>query len=957
MNHRGKRASISQLPLPSSSGMRGWKAPMTSPENSPASETERRTRTLLVVFLVLMMILPLFGSGISLLVDWIWFAEEGFGVIYRTTLKAKIAMSGWASLGFFLFAGVNILIARSVSRRYGFQPPQGSVEFPTLDRLGGVLKKIVWLGLALAAYGLGTWATSHWQDYLLFSNSEPFGEVDPLLGLDLGFYLFELPFIRFVFHWTLVGLVLTAIACIFFYLLEGGVAATPKGAKVAPPVRVHLLGLAGLFFLGLAYNFRLSMYDLLYSPRGVVFGASYTDVHASLPVYWILLGLSVLIAVSCFLAPMVGKLRYPVFGLVALVGVGFLGGKIYPELMQRFSVAPNEIEKEKEYIEFNIKFTQKAYGLDRFEERGFPAEEGLTLDSIRNNQGTISNIRLWDHKPLLSTFGQLQEIRPYYDFNDVDNDRYWLDGTYRQISLSPRELSYDDLPSKVWINQHMTYTHGYGLCLGPVNETTSTGQPNLFIKNIPPVSNVNLQVTRPEIYFGEMGNEYCVVKTNEKEFDRPPEGQETDNRYIKYKGESGLAIGSFWRRLLFALKFGELKFIFSDAIRDESRVMIYRRIQQRAERLTPFLLFDNDPYMVIGEKGRLWWILDGYTVSAHYPYSEPVSREINYIRNSVKVTINAYDGRTRFYLADPDDPIIRVYSKIFPGVFRPLDEMPKDLRAHMRYPQDLFSIQAEMYAVYHMSNPRIFYSREDLWRVAQVASGGGAPSPMKPYYTIMKLPEVGQTEEFILMTPFTPARKNNMIAWMAARCDGKDYGKVLVFNFPKQKLIYGPQQIESRIDQQPEISQQLSLWDQGGSKVIRGTLLVIPIENSLLYVEPLYLAAEATDGALPEMRRVIVSYADQVVMEESLEEALAQIFGGEVDGQALPQPLSPSSGTGAAAGAAPPTPTVSRELKNLAREANRFYRQAEKKLRQGDLAGYEAEIKKLGDVLRGMERQ
>lgn len=913
---------------------------------------------LLVVFLVLMMILPLLGSGIDLLVDWIWFEEEGFGVIYRTTLKAKIAMSAWASLGFFLFAGVNILVARSVSRRYGFQPPQGSVEFPTLDRLGGFLKKLIWLGLALVAYGIGTWATSHWQDYLLFSNSEPFGEVDPLLGLDLGFYLFELPFIRFVFHWTLVGLVLTAIACIFFYLLEGGVAATPKGAKVAPPVKVHLLGLAGLFFLGIAYNFRLSMYDLLYSPRGVVFGASYTDVHASLPVYKILLFLSVLIALFCFLSPMLGTLRYPVLGLVALVGVGFLGGKIFPELMQRFSVAPNEIEKEKKYIEFNIKFTQKAYGLDRFEERSFPAEEGLTLESIRNNQGTISNIRLWDHKPLLATFGQLQEIRPYYDFKDVDNDRYWLNGTYRQISLSPRELSYDDLPSKVWINQHMTYTHGYGLCLGPVNETTRTGQPNLFIKNIPPVSNVDLHVTRPEIYFGEMGNEYCIVKTNEKEFDRPPEGQEKDNVYTIYQGESGLAIGSFWRRLLFALKFGEQKIIFSDAIRDESRVMIYRRIGERAARLTPFLRFDNDPYMVIDKKGHLWWMLDGYTTSKFYPYSKPVAPgDINYIRNAVKVTINAYDGRTRFYLADADDPLIRVYDQIFPGVFHPLDEMPKDLRAHIRYPQDLFSIQAQMYAVYHMSDPRVFYNQEDLWRVTQMSSSGGASVQMKPYYTIMKLPEVGETEEFILMTPFTPARKNNMIAWMAARCDGDEYGKVLVFNFPKQKLIYGPQQIESRIDQQPEISQQLSLWDQGGSKVIRGTLLVIPIENSILYVEPLYMAAEAADGALPEMHRVIVSYADQVVMEESLEEALAQIFGGEIDGQVPPQSPSLSSGAEAPAGAAPPTPAVSRGLKNLAREANRFYRQAERKLRQGDLAGYEAEIKKLGGVLRRMEQQ
>ena len=911
----------------------------------PTVLPQRRARILLLLMVLLLLIIPLFGRGIDLIVDWMWFVNEGFGTIYRTILKSKIAMSGLGSLSFFLFAGINISLAAAVSHRAGFRPPQGALEFPTLDRLGYLLKKLVWLGLAVAAYAIGTWATSHWQDYLLFLNAEPFQQADPLLGLDLGFYVFELPFIRFLFHLGMTGLVLTAIASVFFYLLEGGVSATQQGPRVAPAVRTHLLVLAAIFFLGIAFSFRLSMYDLLYSSRGVVFGASYTDVHASLPVYWILLGMSVLISLLCLFAAIQGCLRYPVLGVIALVTVGFLGGKIYPEVIQRFIVVPNEIEKEKDYIQLNIRYTREGYGLDRFEEREFTASEDLTLEDIRQNEGTIRNIRLWDHKPLLTTFAQLQEIRTYYDFNDVDNDRYWLNGTYRQVSLSPRELSYTNLPSQVWINQHLNYTHGYGLCLGPVNESTREGLPTLFIKDIPPISNADIQISRPEVYFGELGNDYCIVKSRAQEFDYPSGSQ---NVLTTYEGEGGLAVGSLWRRLLFTLKFSEPKILLSQDIQAQSRIMIYRRVLDRVRRLTPFLQIDNDPYMVIDKEGHLWWILDGYTISGLYPYSEPISRGINYIRNAVKVTINAFDGRTRFYLADTKDPLIRVYDKLFPGVFQPIDRMPKDLRDHIRYPQDLFSMQAQMYAVYHMTDPRVFYNKEDLWRVTQVASSGNPQTSMKPYYTIMKLPEVGKTEEFILMIPFTPARKNNMIAWMAARCDGEDYGKVLVFNFPKQKLVYGPQQIESRIDQQPSISQQLTLWDQGGSRVIRGTLLVIPIENSLLYVQPLYLAAEA-GGGLPQMRRVIVSYSDQVVMEESLEAALSKIFGGQINGS-LSDHLSPVESQFAVAHTlAAPTDG---NLQERIQEANRLFESAQQRLRQGDLAGYEAQIKRVGEILK-----
>ena len=648
---------------------------------------------------------------------------------------------------------------------------------------------------------------------------------------------------------------------------------TQRGPVVARATRAHLMVLGGLLFLLIAYRIRLAMYDLLYSPRGVVFGAGYTDVHATLPVLKLLLVLCILTAGVFFLRAWGGNIRTPAYAVGVLVVVSIVGGSFYPDIVQRFIVAPNEIDKERPYISNSIEFTRKAYGLDHFEERSFSAVEDLTLDDIHQNEATFRNVRLWDHKPLLTTFAQLQEIRTYYDFVHIDNDRYWINGIYRQVSLSPRELNSDSLNGHSWINEHLTYTHGYGLCLGPVNEFTSEGLPVLFIKNIPPASNIPITITRPEIYYGELGNDYCFVKTGAQEFDYPRGDQ---NVYTNYQGAGGIPVLSFWRRLLFALDFGEKNILFSSDIHPESRLMIYRRVLDRASRLMPFLEFDSDPYMVIANDGTLDWILDGYTLSSQYPYSEPVGDGENYIRNSVKVTMSAYSGEMKFYISDPEDPLIRTYAQIFPGVFHPLSEMPQDLRAHIRYPEELFSIQAGKYGLFHMTDPRVFYNKEDMWRVAQTGVGGPA-APMSPYYTIMKLAEVGQREEFILMAPFTPARKDNMIAWMAARCDAPNYGKVLVFTFPKQKLIYGPQQIESRIDQEPSISQQLTLWGQGGSKVIRGTLLVTPVLNSVLYVEPLYLAAEA-GGGLPQLQRVIVAYSDHVVMEPTLDAALSKNF-------------------------------------------------------------------------------
>jgi len=907
----------------------------------------RRARILLALILFFLVVLPFLTNGVGLIVDWLWFRQEGYRIIFINILRAQIALSGIAGMGFMLVVGANLLIAHALAAREGDRVYEQSIDFAPLQRFGAAFRWAIWVGVLFLGYVVSHWGMDHWLTYLRARHVPVVGQIDPLFGKDLGFYLFQLPYTWFLYHLALVTLICCLLSATFLYLVEGGVWMTQRGPVVGRTARGHLMALGGVLFLLIAYRMRLGMYDLLYSPRGVVFGPGYTDVHATLPVLKLLLILSLVTAAAFFYGARQGKIRMPVFAIGLLVAVAIVGGSIYPEIMQRLSVSPNEIDKERPYIANGIEFTRKAYALDRFEEKSFSAVEDLSLDDIRENQPTFRNVRMWDHKPLLTTFAQLQEIRTYYDFVRIDNDRYWINGVYRQVSLSPRELNSESLPGRSWINEHLTYTHGYGLCLGPVNEFTSEGLPQLFIKDIPPASNFALTVRRPEIYFGEMGNDYCFVKTRAQEFDYPRGDQ---NVYTNYQGAGGIPVSSFWRRLLFTLAFGEKNILFSSDIQPESRLMVYRRVLDRAQRLLPFIHFDHDPYMVIADDGSLYWMLDGYTLSTRYPYSEPTADGPNYIRNSVKATISAYTGEVRFYISDPGDPFIQTYARLFPGVFRPLADMPKDLRAHIRYPEELFSIQAGKYALFHMTDPRVFYNKEDLWRVAQTSAAGPA-APMTPYYNIMKLAEVGTREEFILMVPFTPARKDNMIAWMAARCDDPNYGKVLVFTFPKQKLVYGPQQIESRIDQDPGISQQLTLWGQGGSKVIRGTLLVTPVMNSVLYVEPLYLAAEA-GGGLPQLQRVLVAYSDHVVMEATLDAALTKIFGGTVTTtEAQPGATPASQPATAPQTAAKPGQTVP-EIQALIHDANQHYERALELQRQGDWAGYGEEVKKLGEVLR-----
>jgi len=683
------------------------------------------------------------------------------------------------------------------------------------------------------------------------------------------------------------------------------------------------------------WGYVLDRYGLLFSAGGASFGATYSDVNATLPALKVVISLAGVAAIACLVQIMRPGLRLALGGLALWLAGSLIGLTAYPTLIQRLHVVPNEIAAERPYIERSIAATNRAYGLDRIEERPFPAEEELTAATLRKNEPTIKNIRLWEHRPLLDSYGQLQEIRTYYKFVDVDNDRYGLDGEYRQVMLSVRELSHAHLPSRIWINEHLVYTHGYGAVVGPVNRVTREGLPEFFVKDIPPVAAGSLKITRPEIYYGEVANPYVLVRTRTKELNYPVGDQ---NVYTTYEGQGGVSIGSFWRKLVFAARFGEIKILLAQDLTPESRILYHRQIVERVQKIAPFLRLDRDPYPVITKDGRIVWLLDAYTTSERYPYSQPTQGVGNYIRNPLKVTVDAYHGTVRVYLVEPEEPLIRAYSRAFPGLFQPLDAMPEDLRAHIRYPQDLFAIQARMYAAYHMRDPQVFYNKEDLWTIP-TRKAEGREAEMEPYYTIMRLP--GETrEEFVLLLPFTPVRRDNMIAWLAARSDLPHYGKLLLFDFPKGKLVFGPRQIEARIDQDAFISQQISLWSQAGSQVIRGSLLAIPIEESLLYVQPLYLAAER--GRLPELKRVITAFGNRIAMEETLEASLQQLFGARA--------AQPDAAPRTAAARAEPA-------QRLASQALEHFQKAQEHLRRWNWTGFGEELRRVEEILRDLQRE
>jgi uncharacterized membrane protein (UPF0182 family) len=893
----------------------------------------------IVLLVILVVTLGVLAQVVPFYTDWLWFGEVGYLGVFWTTLSLRGALFTAVAVGVLVFLWANLTLAARTAAPDVLWELEDQLGLPGRVVIEPLIRRFLPVVIALIAVVAGLRASVHWQIVLGYLNGQPFRTTDPVFQHDLAVFVFQLPFWRLLHGWALALVAGTMLLTLVLYVLQRSLVLTTRGPRLAGGARTHLLLLGAALLALKAVGFWLDRYEVVFSARGVVFGASYADVHATLPVLFALTVLAGLASLGCLAQVVRSGLRLVGGGLalLALVWIGGLG--IYPALLQTYRVKPNELAFERPFIEHNIRMTRQAYGLDRIEEKEFPADETLDVRALARNETTIKNIRLWDHRPLLRTFAQLQEIRTYYKFVDVDNDRYRVNDEYRQLMLSPRELSYQHLQGgRNWINEHLTYTHGYGVVVGPVNRVTPEGLPEFFVKDIPPQSSDGFQtVSRPEIYYGEIANEYVLVRTRSQELDYP---QGDQNVYTRYQGRGGIAITSWLRRLAFAARFAEPKIILSNDLTPESRILMYRTVVDRIHRIAPFFRYDRDPYLVVTDDGRLVWMIDGYTGTDRYPYSDPVRGFGNYARNSVKVTLDAYHGSVTFYLADPHDPIVQTYGRGFPGLLLPLDQMPADLQRHIRYPEDFFAIQARKYATYHMLDPQVFYNREDMWAIPR-RTIGGRDQEIEPYYTIMRLPEEAK-EEFILLTLFNPSRRDNMIAWLAARSDPPSYGRLIVYNFPKQKLVYGPRQIDARIDQDPVISQQLALWNQRGSTVIRGSLLAIPIDQSLIYVQPLYLAA-SEQGALPELRRVIVAHGNQIAMEPTLEQSLARIFGGRL--------APPTAGEAPAPAGAPPAAPPSGD-RAAARRALEIYQRAQDALRRGDWATYGTEQKRLEDTLR-----
>jgi uncharacterized protein len=895
-------------------------------------------------------------SALTLYTDWLWFGETGYRQIFATSLGTRLMLGAVTFLVTFCWLLLNLRVALSSLRFAGpivWTGQQGvQIELPSKHQLG----RLAIGAAAIVALPAALYGASGWLTFLSWRNGLPFGSADPVLGYDVSFYLFTLPFVEFVRGALTVLVVLAALGAGAVYAVSGGVGLSPAGGVlVTRTAQRHLALLAAAFLLLLAVGAWLDIPRSLTTPAGIVHGVSYTDVAARFPVARALAGVSLLGAVLAVVAAY-GRMT-PLFIAIGLYLLVSFGGAGYAAAVQRFLVAPNELDRETPYIRHNVAATRRAFGLENVEEQELTGDAVLTRADIQRNAATLRNVRLWDHRPLLDTFGQLQEIRPYYDFVSVDNDRYTINGEYRQIMLSARELNSTALPNRNWINERLAFTHGYGLTLGPVNQVTQEGLPVLYVGDLPLVSTVDLEVKEPSLYFGELSNDYVFVRTGAREF-HYPRGE--DNVTTTYTGRGGVPVNSIWRKAALAMRFRAQQIFFSNDITSDSRVLFHRRINERVRMIAPFLSFDPDPYLVL-TGGRLVWLQDAYTHTDQYPYSTPTADNVNYIRNSVKIAIDAYDGTTTFYLADPKDPIAATYARIFPALFRPMSDMPADLRRHVRYPETLFSIQTGMYTTYHMTNPAVFYNKEDQWDVPAIEGSEAQPERMEPYYTIMKLPGE-ENAEFIQMVPLTPRRKDNLAAWMVARSDGEHYGRLFVYRFPKQKVVFGPRQVVARINQDQVISPQITLWNQQGSQVIQGTLLVIPVEESLIYIRPLYL--RSAGGRIPELKRVIVAYQNQIVMDTTLEAALDRLFGaGAAAGlrraSDAPAP-APIAGEGAApapeqaapaAGGASPAP----ELRALAAEARAAYQRALDAQRQGNWAAYGEEIKRLGDVLQRME--
>jgi uncharacterized protein len=891
---------------------------------------------------------------------WLWMGQLGYLEIFWTLLSVQWGMFLFGFVFAFLFFWSNV--RQAVRSSFLLRGDLSAQEFAgpwrtsTIDRrdLRSPLawsKPAVIAGSVVVAFVFAVAFSANWDTYLRFHYGGAYGLRDPLFGADVGFYLFHLPFYELEQR-SLIYLALITFASVGACYFVSGLLQFGGGFSLVAHRHVTLHLSALLFILGAlaGWGFYLDRYNLVYSTLGVVYGAGYAADHVTQNALLVMQGASVAACALLVLNFFRPQLKAIAVGAVAYVGLYFIGILLLPTVLQHYVVQPNELALETPYLKNNIAFTRKAYGLDAINETNYPALADLTPAAIARNQDTIKNIRLWDARPLLQTYHQTQAIRLYYNFYNVDTDRYHLADGYHQVMLSTRELS-SQLPPKAqtWVNEHLQFTHGYGVVMNFVSTTVEDGIPQYILENIPAQSAFGVTITQPSIYYGESMPGYRIVDTGVKEFDYP---KGNDNIYTSYAGRGGIPVDGFWKRLLFAWTQSDVNILLTSYLKPESRIQIWRRVHDRVAQIAPFLRLDDDPYAVLSD-GKLYWVQDAYTVSNYFPYSNPIQTVrqsnpieqtfrvgptggtaqseggsaavaagfnglLNYIRNSVKVVVDMYDGKVRFYVMDPTDPVLAVYRHAFPSAFSDLKELSNDLKSHLRYPEDLFAIQAEQYKLFHMTDAQVFYNQEDLWQSPR-ENYEGASQLMRPYYVLMKLPGSSRLE-YLLMTPFTPQNRGNMISWLAAKCDFPDYGKMVVFTLPKQKLIYGPSQIEAMIDQNTNISQQLTLWDQRGSRVIRGKQIVTPIENSFLYVVPLYLTAAGT--SFPQLKRVIAVADSRVAMAPTLDAALADLFMPQQPQTGLPQ----ESGTTAARGAKEPT----------LEQARLNFDQARKALQQGN---------------------
>ena len=905
-----------------------------------------RRRWLLWLILALAALAIVFGAVSGFYIDVLWFREVGYSTVFWTRFWSRLLLALVFGLAFFVLLYANLLLVRRLRPRYRvFSPEEEAVDryreaFEPFARWALPALSLVFAVFAAAG------VAGQWESFQLWraSGDISFGQVDPLFGRDVSFYLLSLPFQEFVQGWLFASLIVITLVTAAAHYLWGGIRLRSPTERFTPQVKAHLSVLAGLVVLVHAWGYRLGQFDLLVSPRGTVTGASYTDINAQLPALRIL----VIIALLCSVLLIVNIFRrgwaLPIVAIGLLVLTSIVAGALVPAFVQRFQVAPQELQRERPYIEDNIEFTRMAYGLDRVQTRPFPAAATVRAEEVETAQSTVENIRLWNPDIIKASFQQLQRIQPYYEFHDVDVDRYEVDGARRVVMISPREVRQSGIPAggRTWQNEHLFYTHGFGVVASRVDETTTEGAPSFVASDIPTTGSLAPELERPQLYFQEDADvAYTLVGAQSQELDFP-QGEGGGQALTRYDGEGGIEVGGFFRRLAFAWRYRDVNLLISGLITPESRMLINTDLPTRVEKIAPFLSYDHDPYSAIVD-GRLVWIWDAYTTTDRFPYSERqnlaalagagsgLPTSANYVRNSVKVVVDAFDGTTTFYQIDQADPIIRAWSRVFPDLLTPLSEASPELRAHFRYPEDLFRVQASLYANYHVTDPTQFYSKGDFWSIPQVPiDPEDPPVPLEPYYVLLPLDEGGDSR-FLLIQPFTPLNRPNMVSWMAADSDPETYGQLTSFTFGGRN-VRGPGQAAVLMHQDPEVSRETSLLDQRGSNVIYGDLLAVPIGESFLYVQPLYLQSQQVEEAIPEMKRVVVANGEEVGFASTLEEAVALSIGEDVEPT---EPTEPGQ---------PPEPGVPDDVAALLAEAEEHFERAEAALAEGDLATYETEI-------------